>query len=325
MDCLFCGQELAPIGEHELPARERVAFDAVLGRLWQVCPACRRWNAVPFEDRWPILELCERTAASGRVLLQSEHLVLLQARSRQLIRVDRPPRVELSVWRYSRLTDPFSRSGGLVGSILRLPERPVGGVIGADYHGGVVTVPPAWIASPFLEHGGLLTLLFSSVPLAPECPSCGLPFALEPAAFADVRLVWERAGPAVVADCALCRQTGTVPLTAARPALRTALAVVSRRHRSVHRVKSGVEPLDRTGSGEAFIARLAKRDAVLGSLTPRLRLSLWLGLDEWAEAESLEAEWRTAEALASIADDELTEVAGFDEFRRRVMGQFHQT
>jgi len=316
-DCLYCGHELAQIGEDRLPAHERVAFDAWLGRLWQVCPSCRRWNAVPFEDRWPILELCDRTAGKGRVLLQSEHLSLLQAGSRQLIRIGRPPRVELAVWRYSRLTDPFARAGGWVARILRLPERPVGGAIGGDYHGGVVTVPLAWTASPFLEHGGLLTLLFSSVPLAPECPACHAPFLIEPAAFSDVRLAWERSGVAVIADCALCGRTGAVALREARPALRTALAVVSRKYRSVPRVRSGVEPLDRTGSGEALIARLARRDAALGSLSPRLRLSLWLGLEEWAEVESLEAEWRVAEALASIADSELTDVAGFDEFRRR--------
>jgi hypothetical protein len=125
-----------------------------------------------------------------------------------------------------------------------------------------------------------------------------------------------------IAECALCGRVGTVPFREARPALRTALAVVSRKHRSVPRVKSGVEPLDRSGSGEALIARLARRDTTLGSLSPRLRLSLWLGLDEWAEAESLEAEWRTAEELASIADSELTDIEGFAEFRRRARAAF---
>lgn len=321
MDCLFCGHSLAALSEAGLPVRERVAFDPVLGRLWQVCPSCLRWNAVPFEDRWIVLELCERVAASGRMLLESEHLSLLEAGAHQLIRVGTPPRAEFAVWRYSRLADASVRSGGLLRRLLRIPERPVGGVLGADYHGGVVTVPPAWIGSPFLEDGGLLTLLFSSVPLAAQCPNCAFPFMLEPAAFSEVRLARERQGLAVVADCALCKRTGVVALKAARPALRMALAVVSRKHRSVPRVKRAVEPLDRYGTAEDFLARLGKRGASLGSLSPRLRLALWLSLDEWAEAELLEAEWRAAEELAAIADGELTEVPGFVEFRNRIMGR----
>ena len=40
-----------------------------------------------------------------------------------------------------------------------------------------------------------------------------------------------------------------------------------------------------------------------------------------AETEALEAEWKEAEELASMMDGELTEVPGFEAFRRDVLDQ----
>jgi hypothetical protein len=51
-------------------------------------------------------------------------------------------------------------------------------------------------------------------------------------------------------------------------------------------------------------------------------VAVGISLDEQTEAEALEAEWRVAEELAGIVDDELTEVPGFDTFRARVLGGF---
>ncbi len=45
-----------------------------------------------------------------------------------------------------------------------------------------------------------------------------------------------------------------------------------------------------------------------------------MALDEQSEAELLEAEWREAEELAAIVDGELSQVRGFEEFRRRILG-----
>src|SRR5512134_1536051 len=157
MDCLYCGHELAPISAEEIPSHQRIAFDPWLGRLWQVCPSCSRWSAVPLEERWEVLHACERQSRKrARILIETEHLCLVQAGSHQLIRVGRPPRTEFASWRYSSLLDPFAFSRGVLTHLLALPDRPGGGNIGRDYHGGVVTVPPAWVGSPFLEHGGLL-------------------------------------------------------------------------------------------------------------------------------------------------------------------------
>src|SRR5512135_118698 len=98
--CFFCGAELPPLDPDRLPDRERLAYDPDLGRLWRVCSGCTRWNVVPLEDRWEVLEECERQVRDeGRMLLASEHLALYriagQIANGQLVRVGRPPRLDL--------------------------------------------------------------------------------------------------------------------------------------------------------------------------------------------------------------------------------------
>lgn len=320
MECFFCGCELAGVRTFERSRGELIAFDPRLGRLWCVCPACRGWNATPLEDRWEVLEACERAVRdASEVLLRAEHLSLLQTRAGRLIRVGEPPRSELASWRYSFLLDPFGGRRGFLSRLMRLPPRPAGGNIGADFHGGVVTVPLAWAGSPFIDESGLLTALFSSVPLAALCPECRYPLLIAPHAFGDLRLSVQTGEAALVAECALCGSEVATAVRSARPALRAGLAVVSRPHRHPREVERAVTPLDRAGGPEEYIRSLARRDLPFAALSPRHRLALWLALDEAAEAEALEAEWRRAEELAAIADGELTSVPGFAEFRLRAL------
>jgi hypothetical protein len=318
LECLFCGHDLPAVMPDRLPEERRVAFDAWLGRLWHVCPLCLRWNVAPFENRWEVIELCEREASGSRILIETDHLCLLDAGRSSLIRVGRPPRLEFATWRYSNLLRPPARKTGIMGALLRLPERPVGGLIGADFHGGVVTIPRSWYGSPFLEHGGLLTRLFSSVPFASRCPSCEQIMVLEPAMFAEVTVVAEKPGLSVVARCASCGSDGAVPLASARPVLRTALAMVTRDRQSAAAVGSAARRIDRAGGSAEFLERVARKSWPIGELSSGARQALWIALDELAEADALEAEWRRAEELASIADGELTEVPGFAEFRERI-------
>jgi hypothetical protein len=320
MECMYCGQELGALRAGRPARGQRLAYDPGLGRLWQVCANCLRWNCVPLEDRWEALEACERaTQGASALLLATAHLALVQVGSARFIRVGAPPPVELAEWRYSERLDRFlPQPRGWVARLLALPERPVGGY---SAHGVPLFTPLSWVGSPFLDHGGLLTALLLAVPLAPVCPACGGPLALEPASFSDVRLALERDGPAVQAVCGLCGAEAQVPLSAARPTLRAGLAMVNRDQRAVRRVQRAAGAIERAGGGEAFVRELARAAPQLGSLPPHDRLSLWMSLEEAAEAEALEAEWKEAEGLAAIIDDELTPVPGFDEFRGRVLGR----
>lgn len=321
MQCFYCACDLGPTTIEGGTARQRLAYDPWLGRLWRVCPACRRWSAALLDERWEVLEACERAARrEAKLLLESEHLCLLQTAAGQLIRVGKPPRTELARWRYSDLLDSFARPRGLLARLLDLPMRPAGGNIGLDYHGGVATVPLPWIASPFIEDGGILTVLFSAVPLARRCPACGQALRIEPHAFANVRLTRDGGRVVTAAECAGCRTEVAVSVRQARSALRLGLAIVSRSQRAAANVGRAVLPVDRSGGPHAFIDRIARTDSTLGMLSPRQRLALWICLDECSEIEVLEAEWRRAEELAAIMDGELTEVPGFVEFRRHVTG-----
>jgi hypothetical protein len=299
----------------------RLAFDPHLGRLWQVCLGCGRWNPVPLEDRWETLEACETLATrEGRVLVRGKHLDLLAAGKTQLVRVGEALRPEFSEWRYSRRLDRHVPGGAgfLTRMILDLPERGAGGV---SFHG--VPLPPdvAWITSPFQEHAQLLGALLVRVPLVDSCPSCGGPLVVDPRAFGAVRLVKEGSHHAVVATCALCRIASVVPLADARATLRVALAIVERDHREPEEIAEAVSLLDEADGPEGLIDDLGADELTLEDMGTDERIALAIGLDEEAEAEALEAEWREAEEIAAIMDEELTDVRGFAEFKARVLGR----
>lgn len=326
-ECFFCAAELPPLDPADLPARERIAYDPKLGRLWRVCAQCTRWNPVPLEARWETLEDCERlTRDDGDLLLTGDHLALFAVGAGQLVRVGDPPRVDFADWRYSERLDefPIVKQSSWISRILRLPERPIGVYYEGDYGAGgysTRSVQNPWIGRPFIEHGTLLTALFAEVPLAETCPECGGPLLLYPPSFGDARLLLQADHPMVAAMCALCRRQVVAPLREARPALRAALGIVGRHERETPLVRTAALPIERVGGADAFVHQLGKRQLEVGSMSTRDRLALWICLDEQSEAEALEAEWRRAEELASILDRDLTDVPGFEEFRAQVLGQ----
>jgi hypothetical protein len=284
-----------------------------------VCPACSRWNLTPLEDRWETLEACERAVQDeGRVLLQTPNLSLVEVKEGELIWVGAPTRPEFVDWRYGpRLSLP-EREGGFWSRLLaRLPEPPLEGY--DPYRGifGAMDQAP-WLASPFRHAASSLSYLFSQLPLAPECPSCARPLALRPWDFQGVRLSEGGLEGGVLAPCAFCGRSVTVPLREARPVLRLGLGLVTPPIilRTVSR--EAARDLGHLGGPRGFIGALSQDRSTLGELGTRTRAGLLIALDEGAEAEALEAEWREAEELAAIHDGELTEIPGFDAFRRRI-------
>lgn len=315
--CLFCDREPGP--------DSREAFDPWLGRLWRVCGHCRRWNVVPLDERWETLEELERVARDrGRTVLRTEHLDLVDTGEEQLIRVGRAPRPELAGWRYGDVL-PANQARGFRAwirrAVLGMPTAPYG--YGAGY-GVMLSDTEAkqrrWFASPFLDDAPTLTAAFLHIPLAEECPACAGPLALAPWAFQSVRLAADRGVPVAAAACGVCGAEVGVPLAAARGALRLGLSIVNRRFRDTALIETAAARVDRAEGPEGLVTALAREELALGELGVGQRLALGMALDEQSEAELLEAEWREAEELAAIVDGQLTEVAGFEEFRRRVLG-----
>ena len=164
-----------------------------------------------------------------------------------------------------------------------------------------------------------MSYLFSQVPLAPSCPSCARPLALEPWRFQDVGLVLVGDVPSVLSLCALCRTEVHVPVAVARPALRVGLGLVTPVEDLRVAAPDGAKDLDVTGGPRGFLNGLSLLRSTIGGLDSRRRSGLIISLDEMAEVEALEAEWRKAEEMAAIMDGELSEVPGFEDFRRGIL------
>lgn len=331
-----------------MPGR-RHAYDPQLGRLWEICGRCHRWNPVPMALRWETLEGWEGAVRDrGRTLLETEQLALLRVDDGEVVRVGRPPLPEWGGWRYGdRLPDPTRPRRGFLARIFgSLPTGPLegydpygltgpmGGVSGS---GG----PSQWLASPFIERASTLTLAFASIPFVPACPSCSVPLPLNPWEFQDVTFrfsselevgaggsgsvgggagVGVGAAVGVEVRCAHCGERVLLPLNLARPALRMGLGIVDAGNAARKVGENAGTGLAQVGGGPELLAGLGRMGAPLGELELTERVALGMALDGEAEAEALEQEWREAEEIAGIMDGELTHVEGFREFRERLLG-----
>lgn len=106
--CLFCHSDL---GTNEViesfPVGRRLAFDAAQGRLWVVCRKCERWNLTPVEERWEAVEHCERLFSATRLKVSTDNIGLSRLREGlELVRIGKPQRPEMAAWRYG---DQFGR------------------------------------------------------------------------------------------------------------------------------------------------------------------------------------------------------------------------
>ncbi len=106
--CIFCHASLGANDAIEhFPVGRRLAFDAALGRLWAVCRKCGRWNLSPLEERWEAIEECARLFAGTRLRASTDNIGLARVADRvELVRIGSPLRPEMAAWRYG---DQFGR------------------------------------------------------------------------------------------------------------------------------------------------------------------------------------------------------------------------
>ena len=100
--CLHCNAALGSndVVEHFGVGR-RLAFDEAKGRLWVICPSCRRWNLTPLEERWEAIEECERLFRATRLRTSTDNIGLGRAAGGlDLVRIGTPHRKEIAAWRY---------------------------------------------------------------------------------------------------------------------------------------------------------------------------------------------------------------------------------
>ena len=320
--CPFCDHAFPGDTHPDLSAGRRVAYDPWKGRLWEICPACSRWSAVPLEDRWEALDRCEESVRSrGVIVLDSPNLSLVDCGEVELVRVGKAPRLEFTEWRYGRrlpLSESSSRATGFLRSLLDgLPPPPGDGY--QPYRFSPSQREDRWVASPFLSSAAALTTVFTQFPFAPACPSCTRPMPLNPWDCQRVRLVVSGDTTPLLVPCALCGDEVLLDVREARPALRLGMSLVDPGRSIRGSADSAAREIDKAEGRDGYLNSLAKERTALGELGALERVALAIVLDESAEAEALEEEWRKAEEISAIIDGELTDLPGFQKFRRRVL------
>jgi hypothetical protein len=103
--CTFC---YGPLGQNKVletfPVARRVAFDPRKVCVWAVCPGCTRWNLVPIEERYEVVDECERRFRRTHLRYSSGNIGLAWlADDLELVRVGPALRPEFASWRYGRV------------------------------------------------------------------------------------------------------------------------------------------------------------------------------------------------------------------------------
>ncbi len=326
--CAFChhafeGNDLL----ESFPVGKRIAYDPARGRLWAVCPVCRRWSLAPIEERWEALQDLERLARDrGRLRASTANVSLLRASTLELVRVGEKVGVrEESHWRYARefaarlrraellesigfALDETGRIVSLIGSVLLigLPLQP-----DPD--------PDKWLRWARLRRFGKRAWAGEA-----RCGACGEP--VPPARFEDrPALVLEAVGAGVrlrrrCPRCAADPRSGTVLHgVEAQHTLRRTLAYENFAGATPDTIADAVALLEHANSSEAFLEEIALSPLALGRIPLRRSIALEIALAQRAERElaaleamALEARWREEELLAAIVDGELTPLPSGD-------------
>ena len=106
----------------------------------------------------------------------------------------------------------------------------------------------------------------------------------------------------------------------AQAALRQGLTYLALARRGRERAADAARLVEGAGGPERLIRDVARRELTLRSLAPERRLALEMAVDEQAEVEALERQWKEAEEIADIADGLLSTTTELEEELRRRAG-----
>jgi len=289
--CAFCnGGFDGDGGPSGLGIGRRIAFDEWKGRLWVVCPRCSRWNLTPFDDRLERIEAVARAASNGRIAASTAQVALIRWERYDFVRVGKPPRVELATWRYGERLRNRQRERMKV--VVPLTIAAIGLGIAANVAAG----------------GGFGVMVWN------------LHRLVNGIYVQHARIVPDRhADMAVVVSCPKCRQEGA-HLTGgeAVQVLRQGLTYLNLARGGRRRAEDAAREVDMVGGADRLVHDIARRELTLRSLRPERGLALEMAVDERAEVEELERQWKEAEEIADIADGTLSTSTEIEEELRRL-------
>jgi hypothetical protein len=325
--CLFCHSALGANERLEsFPIGRRLAFDGARGRLWVVCPSCRRWNLTPLEERWEAIEACERLfrATSRRVSTDNIGLAQLDD-GMQLIRVGEPLRPEFAAWRYGgeflrrRRRDLLTGASMAVG----LPA----GFVGSGLAAGALLGFGGAVAAPLFFVAGVLAIdrALSRRVVARARGANGETSLVRVRHLAAVRLV---AGEADGSLRAYVTSDDAMVEVSDDAAAHLAAVACARRNQiggTTSSVQAAVQRVEERG-GPAGVVAAATAVGELRNMRYTERLALEMALHEEAERRALagelqrlESAWREAEEIAALADNLLVP-APVDELLTKLRG-----
>jgi hypothetical protein len=104
----------------------------------------------------------------------------------------------------------------------------------------------------------------------------------------------------------------------AQAALRQGLTYLNVRRSNRRKADDAARVVDDAGGPDRLIRDVARRELTLRSLRPERQLALEMAVDEQAEVQELERQWREAEEQAEIADGTLSTTPALEEELRRL-------
>jgi len=325
--CAFCDTTLdGDGGPSGLGVGRRLAFDEWKARLWVVCPRCARWNLTPLDDRLERIEALARAAAAAKLLASTEQVALLRWERYDLIRVGKPPRVELAGWRYGERLRARNRERAKV--VVPLTVAAIGLGVAANVALGGSFGFLVWNLGRSADRFYIWMLGQRSLRLVepPICDHCGTVLLLKTKHVERARLVPDsRADLGVLVTCPSCnREAALFTGDDAHAVLRQGLAFLNVRRSSRRKAEEAARVVDQAGGSDELIRNVARRELTLRSLRPEGRLALEMAVDERAEVLELERRWREAEEIAEIADGQLSSDAALEQEIKRLRGDENQ-
>ncbi len=272
-----------------------------------VCPRCSRWNLTPFDDRLERIDAVARAASQGRIAASTQQVALIRWERYDLVRVGKPPRVELATWRYGERLRNRQRERMKV--VVPLTVAAIGLGIAANVAAGGGFGVVVWNVHRLADRfyvwlvGGRKVQLIEP----PICAHCGTLMQLRARHVQYARIVPDRhAEMAVLLSCPKCRQEGTqLTGTDAIQVLRQGLTYMNLDKGGRRRAEDAAREVDQAGGADQLVRDIARRELPLRSLRAERGLALEMAVDERAEVEELERQWKEAEEIADIADGTL--------------------
>jgi hypothetical protein len=305
--CAFCSGALGGDGGSSgLDVGKRFAYDGWKSRAWVICQRCGRWNLTPYDDRLDVIAALERMAAAGRVAATTDQVALVRAGSYDVVRVGKPPRIEMAGWRYGERLKARERERMKV--VVPVTVAVIGATVALNVVAGGSIGGFLWQVPNLSNYVYIGMVGRRKVNIEPPiCGHCGAIMVLRAKHVQHARLSrTTHQDLALLLRCPRCEEVGAMlEGSDAELALRHGLTYLNLRKgkRVKRKAEEAASYVERHGGPEALLVGAARKEIKVSTLRGAEGLAMEMAVDEHAEVRDLEREWRRAEEIAAIADN----------------------